>query len=250
MKPKRLTSEIRDLDAGSVPVTSDPVTRQLRRFFIAYYREQGRPFAWREPGVSPFGILVVEMLLRQTNAERVEPVWRAFVERYPTPDRCSLAEEADLYSLIAPLGLGRQRMAALLETSRALSSQYRGRVPSSVTQLLALPHVGRYAAHAVACFAFGRRLPVVDVNVLRVLGRIYGHSFPSDNRRAPAAWEIAAQILPRRGTVKEHNWGLLDFSAAVCTAKAPVHSACDLREVCCHYQSSLDTKPPHGLQHR
>lgn len=115
---------------------------RLRRFFIQWHRQHSRAFPWREPGTSPFGLLIVEMLLRQTRAEMVAALWPKFMQRYPTADACAATSSNELYALLAPLGLGMQRASAIMDASTALVQRHGGRVPRSVDALLALPHIG------------------------------------------------------------------------------------------------------------
>jgi A/G-specific adenine glycosylase len=176
-------------------------------------------------------VLVAEMLLRQTRAEMVAGIWPTFLARYPSASYIAAASVDELHELLWPLGLGVQRATALHEMAEALIGRHRSTVPNSIDALVLLPHVGLYAAHAVACFAFGRHVPVVDVNVMRVLARLRGEVVPRDNRRAAWAWSMAAEILPARG-VREHNYGLLDFSAQVCTTRAPACCHCPLLPYC------------------
>lgn len=204
-------------------------------FFVAWFRERGRAFPWREPGTSPFGILVAEMLLRQTRAEMVAPVWREMVARYPAPEGLGAAPPGELHELVRCLGFGQQRVAALKAVVRALVERHGGAVPSTVEELEALPHVGPYAARAVCCFAYGQPVPVVDSNVLRLFSRLAGWQLPWDIRRTKAgpAWQVASQLLPPEAP-KEHNYGVLDFAAEVCKPIRPRCESCPLAG-CCRY---------------
>jgi A/G-specific adenine glycosylase len=204
--------------------------KRLRQFFRQWHKQHGRSFPWRDPETTPFGVLVAEMLLRQTRAEMVAPVWWTLLARYPSAAELAVAPVEELLELLWPLGLGSQRAVALHEMAGALMDRQHGAVPRSIDALVSLPHVGLYAAHAVACFAFGQHVPVVDVNVMRVLARIQGEVVPHDNRRTPWAWSMATAILPARG-VREHNYGLLDFSGQICTSRSP---ACDRCPLLCH----------------
>lgn len=204
---------------------------QLKGFFARWYREHGRSFPWRDTGTSAYGVLIAEMLLRQTRASMVVPVWQAFLSRYPTPISCAEASQDALFKLVAPLGLGRQRVSALQSVSVALVSRHQGRVPRSLDALLALPHVGIYSAHAVLCFAYGRKTPVVDINVIRLFSRLTGRTFSPDNRRSQEVWDLATQILPAKKT-REHNYGLLDFAAQVCKPRNPLCIVCPLAAHC------------------
>ncbi len=200
--------------------------------FRQFYKKHGRDFPWRHNGTTPFGMLVAEMLLRQTQAVQVAVIWPSLLERYPRPRELAAADPKELFELLAPLGLGNQRTQALEAMSTILVQKHRGRVPRGIDALLALPHVGLYAAHATACFAFGQAVPVVDVNVLRVLGRVFGETYGLDNRRAPRAWEVAQQIMPSKGSIRDHNYGMLDFSALICTPRKPLCRECPINGKC------------------
>ena len=235
---------------SETPYSRQLLVSSLEVAFQRFYRQRGRDFPWRHHGTRPFGILVAEMLLRQTRAVQVAAVWPELLSRYPGPRELWAADHEALYSLLVSLGLGRQRVLALQEMSAALVERHRERVPREIEALTALPHVGLYAAHATACFAFGQRVPLVDANVLRVLGRLFGETFKPDNRRSPRAWEIATEVLPEKDRAREHNYGLLDFSALICTPGKPLCRECPLNGQCAwcheHVWSKVDysQKPP------
>ena len=200
-------------------------------FFADWYKARGRSFPWREEQTSPYGILLAEVLLKQTRAEMVATVWPALVRRYPSAADLESANPEVLHRHISCLGFGRQRTTALRQLSAALIEA--GRIPSQPADLMKLPHVGIYSAHAVACFAFGRRVPVVDLSIVRVLSRLAGIEPPSDIRRAPEVWEIAWSLLPGK-EIKEHNYGLLDFAADTCKARSPRCDECPAASNCAH----------------
>ena len=200
-------------------------------FFANWFRVRGRSFPWREEEVSPFGILLAEVLLKQTRAEMVAAVWPTLLRKYPSAASLESANPEVLLQQISCLGFGRQRTTALRQLSAAIDEA--GGLPSKPSELLELPHVGVYSAHAVACFAFGRRVPVVDLSIVRVLSRLAGLEPASDIRRAQEVWEIAQSLLPDKD-VKEHNYGLLDFAADTCRARSPRCGECPLAPSCAH----------------
>lgn len=202
----------------------------MAQFFVAWYALHGRFFPWRREDSPPHGVLLVELLLRQTKAEQVVPVWTTLMVEYSSLEDLATASKVDLEFILRPLGLQRQRANAIQECFRDVSSRW-GAVPDDIDELVSVPHVGLYAAHAVASFAFGKRVPVVDSNILRVLGRLTGIDLGKDNRRSPDAWRLAYSILPE-SHVREHNFGLLDFSAQICTPRTPVHEICPLQSIC------------------
>ncbi len=208
---------------------------QLRRFFAWFARTHYRPFPWRSSSTTPFGILIAEVLLRQTKADDVVPVWRELMRRFPTPDRLRRVSNRVLAAALRPLGLQNQRAGALRALAATLVRKHDGGVPRSLAELLALPHVGMYSASAVHSFAFGARVPIVDSNIIRFLARLTGIALPRDVRRSPSAWSLAWAALPRRN-IALHNYGLLDFTGLVCTPRAPRCPECGLRMHCAFAQ--------------
>ena len=207
-------------------------------FFVDWYKERGRSFPWREEGTSPYGLLLAEILLKQTRAEVVATVWPTLVRRYPSVSDLERADPEMLYDHISCLGFGRQRTTALRKLSAAL--QETGGIPTRASELMKLPHVGVYSAHAVACFAFGGRVPVVDLSIVRVLTRLAGIEPPTDIRRASEVWEIARALLPDE-EVKEHNYGLLDFAAGMCKARSPRCNECLVSPSCAYARHTAGT---------
>lgn len=204
-----------------------------QRFFIKWYRRHGRDFPWRQDRLDPYKSLVTEMLLRQTRAEGVAKLWDKFFERYPDVESLALAKRGRLREFIAILGFGSQRAEALIHAAKFLVEHHGGKVPNKLECLLAVPHIGHYAARAVLCFAFGRPVEIVDVNVLRFFARYFGITVKPDIRRSPAAWELAARLLPTGSKrAQQHNYGMLDFTAQVCKAGTPRCGICPLASSC------------------
>ncbi len=210
----------------------------LQGFFTRFAKDNLRVFPWRATNVSSFHLLLAEVLLVQTKAEDVAAVWPKLVRKYPTPSALSRARSTNLMKLLFPLGLQNQRTRSLVAIAKSLCLNFRSRVPGSAKELLSIPHIGLYTATAVRCFAFGERLPIVDANVLRVLGRIQGVKLGVDLRRSREAWTLAWTILPKRNS-RMHNYGLLDFAAQICTVKRPRCESCALKQTCCFGQKYL-----------
>lgn len=150
----------------------------IRRALLRWGEVRGRHFFWREPGLSPFSILVVEILLTKTRAEVVEPVALRLLERFPDPGALARANRRTLEKLLYPLGLHRKRARQLIACAKVLGEQHGNDVPATVDGLLELPSVGRYAANAVAVVAFGQRRPVIDANLARIYGRVFSLAPP------------------------------------------------------------------------
>jgi A/G-specific adenine glycosylase len=205
--------------------------RQVRRWFSIH----GRRFPWRET-TDPYAILVAEVLLQRTRADLVPAVFERFIERYPTVQALAGAEESEVVELLRPLGF-LHRSARLPATARELCGQNGGVVPDDVDALAGLPGVGRYVANAVAVLAFSRRAPLLDPNVLRVLGRCFDvRSERARPRDDETLWRLVEQLVPRRNP-RPTALGLVDIGAVVCRNRQPRCDACPLKKRCRAYRS-------------
>ncbi len=175
-------------------------------------------------------MLVSEVMLQQTPVARVEPVYRAWVQRWPTP--ADLARHSPGEAVRAWGRLGYPRRALRLHGAAvAIVAEHDGRVPDTPQVLQSLPGVGEYTAAAVAAFAYGRAVPVLDTNVRRVLARVVrGRAQPSPHLTR-AERETARALLPPDGAP---TWSIavMELGALVCTASSPRCSACPVSEHC------------------
>jgi DNA (cytosine-5)-methyltransferase 1 len=191
-----------------------------------------RAFPWRDEDCTPYEVFIAAMLLRRTAADAVEPVYRAFIERYPDLSALSSADREELAELLEPLGLHTERAKALRDiTSQLVFSG----IPETEEELLALPHVGRYAANATLCFGYGQRRPIVDANV----ARIYSRAFDMDVRDEQLheddhLWDFAESLLPTERH-RRYNLALLDLGAGTCTAESPACESCPVNALCEYY---------------
>jgi A/G-specific adenine glycosylase len=214
---------------------------------LDWYAASARDLPWRRPEASPWGVLVSEVMLQQTPVARVEPVWRQWLARWPTP--AALAREAPGEAVRAWGRLGYPRRALRLHAAAArICEGHGGQVPDTVTELLALPGVGSYTASAVACFAFGRRAAVVDTNVRRVLARAvagHEHAPPSLTRAELRRAEATAPA----DAAQARAWAVavMELGALVCTARRPRCGACPLADVCAWQRAG---RPAYAGPHR
>lgn len=222
--------------ASGQPVANDKI---LRRFFVRYARDYARQFAWRSPDVSPFGLLIAELLLVQTKAKDVAEIWPQLMAGYPSAERLARAQTHALTKLLKPLGLQNHRARALKSVASAIVDRFDGRLPTSLPDLLSLPYVGLYVACAVACFSYGDRVPIVDANVLRIFGRLAGFEPGSELRRSPKVWNAVWAVLPRKNFV-QHNYGVLDFAAEICKPRLPRCQSCALNNICAYARTDVN----------
>jgi A/G-specific adenine glycosylase len=195
---------------------------------LDWYRASARPLPWRQTR-DPYAVLVSELMLQQTQVSRVLPKFLEFLERFPTFDALAAASRAEVIRRWAPLGYN-LRAVRLHDVARQVVERG-GSLPDEVSTLIGLRGLGRYTAAAVACFAFGRAVPVLDTNVRRVLGRVFLGE--PDPRGVPQArlWQLAEQVLPPDDAY-DWNQALMDLGAIICTARRPACPVCPLREHC------------------
>lgn len=194
-----------------------------------------RDFPWRQTE-DPYEILVTEILLQQTLAEKVVPVSKEFFARWNTLEALADADVDQVADVLEPLGLQNRRAKALVKIGERLAHS---NVPRSKEELLELPFVGRYAANATLCFAFDEARPIVDVNVVRIYGRVFDYNWEND--QVSQAWEFAEDMLPD-DQVQEYNLALLDLGAGICTASDPSCSVCPLSGTCDYFQTENATQ--------
>ncbi|HEY0249776.1 MAG TPA: A/G-specific adenine glycosylase [Gryllotalpicola sp.] len=198
----------------------------------AWFRTTARKLPWREPGCSAWGILVSEFMLQQTPVARVEPQWRAWLERWPAPAALAAVPPGEAVRAWNRLGYPR-RALWLHACAVTITERHGGVVPADVDELLALPGVGPYTARAVAAFAYGVRTPVVDTNVRRVLARAVdgqGEPAPPAAGRDLAAMEAMLPADPAEARV--FNAAAMELGALVCTARSPSCAACPVASAC------------------
>ncbi|WP_430869251.1 A/G-specific adenine glycosylase [Demequina aurantiaca] len=198
----------------------------------AWFQAQARDLPWRLEECSPWGVLVSEVMLQQTPVVRVEPVWREWMLRWPTPAALAAAAQADAVRAWGRLGYPR-RAQRLWECARAIVSRHEGEVPRAHEDLLALPGVGDYTASAVRAFAFGERAVVLDTNIRRVIGRAWHASaLPAAHLTRPER-EFAAGLVPADApAAAAWNAGSMELGALVCTARVARCEECPLSSEC------------------
>ena len=199
---------------------------------VSWYETHRRDLPWRRPEAGPWGVLVSEFMLQQTPVSRVLPVYQDWMTRWPKPG--DLAAEPSGEAVRAWGRLGYPRRALRLHgAATAIAERHGGNVPADYAELRALPGIGDYTAAAVASFAYGRRHPVLDTNVRRVLARAYsGQQYPAEAVSA-AERALAARILPEPDE-RAAAWAAasMELGALVCTAKAPACARCPITELC------------------
>ena len=198
-----------------------------------------RPLPWIGHD-DPWAVLVSEVMLQQTQAARVVEPWARFMSRFPSPADCAAASLADVLREWSGLGFPR-RARALHTAARQIRDVFGGQVPDQVDQLRTLAGVGEYTANAVATFAFGRRVAVVDTNVGRILARAVANRTLSVGE----ARDLARRVLGGTDAAR-FNQAMIDLGALHCRA-VPKCDQCPVRRVCrWHREGGEDPAPKSG----
>lgn len=205
--------------------------RVFRRLLLGWYRVHRRTLPWR--GIrDPYGILVSEIMLQQTQVDRVIPKYLDFLKRFPTISALARASRADVIRAWSGLGYNR-RAIHLHKAAQIIRKEYKGRIPQDAECLRSLPGIGPYTANAILSFSFHRRVAAVDTNQQRVVGRF----FVGVQAKQKAVERISSELIPQEhGDVWNH--ALMDFGALVCRS-SPRCAECPLRQGCRAYPAVL-----------
>jgi A/G-specific adenine glycosylase len=212
----------------------DPQARRwFRRRLLAWYQANGRSLPWRSTR-DPYRILLSEVMLQQTQVDRVLPKYNEWLVRYPTLQALATADEKDVVKTWYPLGYN-IRPRRLHSIARETVSRYGGVLPDHEEALRSFSGVGAYTAGAVLSFAFGKRAAILDTNVARVLLRVFvGRGDLKKSAMRKHLWRISWAVLPRTN-VFDFNQALMDLGATVCSARRPQCQPCPMRARCRAY---------------
>ena len=205
--------------------------RRFQRRLLKWYQEHGRDLPWRRTS-DPYHILVSEVMLQQTQVDRVIPKYHEFLERYPSFEELAEAQVADVKKTWHPLGYN-IRPERLHGIACETVERYGGKLPNDTEKLLSFKGIGRYTAGAIRSFAFNEDAPILDTNVSRVLHRVFVADGDPKARKA-TLWELSEALIPR-GKGYDFNQAIMDFGAMVCTARDPFCLLCPMKSFCKTY---------------
>src|SRR4051794_17880307 len=213
------------------------VPTTFARRLLRWYDRCRRDLPWRpqrtasSARVSPYHVLVSEAMLQQTQVATVVPYFKRFIARFPTLASLASADEQEVLRLWQGLGYY-SRARNLRAAARRVVEEFGGRLPQDVEQLRSFPGIGRYTAGAVASIAFGRRAPILDGNVIRVLCRLdQVTADPQDKQTQALLWRRAEEIMPK-SRPGDFNSAMMELGALVCTPRSPQCLLCPVREHC------------------
>ncbi len=214
-------------------MTDEKVRRRFQRRLLAWYQRHGRDLPWRKTH-DPYSILVSEIMLQQTQVDRVIPKYHEFLKRYPSLETLARAPVKEVKRTWYPLGYN-IRPVHLHGIARETVARYNGRLPDDERALRAFKGIGRYTAGAILSFAFGKDAPILDTNIRRVLGRVFlGPRRMKALHGQKALWDLSAALVPK-GKAYDFNQALMDFGATWCTPRHPRCPPCPMKGFCQSY---------------
>jgi A/G-specific adenine glycosylase len=227
-----MTKKARSRRAKDAPreIPAPPARRRFRQRLLTWYGRHGRDLPWRRTD-DPYHILVSEIMLQQTQVDRVLPKYTEWLEKFPSLDALAVADETHVTESWRPLGYN-IRPRRLQAIAREAVERYDGRLPRDEQTLLSFKGIGQYTAGAIRSFAFRERAAILDTNVARVLFRVFvGDGDPKAHAMKKHLWAVSEALVPHR-QVFDFNQALMDFGAMVCVARKPKCLVCPMASDC------------------
>jgi A/G-specific adenine glycosylase len=203
---------------------------KFQQALLNWYDTNGRHFPWRNKRLTQYQIIIAETLLQRTKAETVSKFYRQFINDFPNWAVLAKANTATISKYLKPLGLYRQR-AKRLKALAVKMVKRKGKLPKDRGELESIPFMGQYIANAVELIIHKKPLPLIDVNMARLLERYFGKRKMADIRYDPYLQKLSYKIVNHQ-RAKEINWAVLDFAALTCKSQKPKCKKCILNKKC------------------
>lgn len=211
---------------------------------LAYYDANRRILPWREEPTA-YRVWVSEIMLQQTRVEAVKPYFARFMDALPDIESLAMAEEEELLKLWEGLGYY-SRVRNLGKAAKIVMEQYHGKMPDEVSELLKLPGIGSYTAGAVASIAYGKAVPAVDGNVLRVMSRVFEDERDVLLAAVKKDWENRILAEMSKDRPGDFNQALMEIGAMVCVPNgAPKCAQCPFQTFCKAYLHGTELAYPY-----
>lgn len=211
----------------------------LQKQILSWYDRHARQFIWRErhdtstalSPPDPYIVLVSEVMLQQTQTARIQEKLPLFLQQFPTVEALAVADNATIIKAWEGIGYN-SRALRLRDCARAILERHQGTIPSSESELLALPGIGPYTASAIRAFAYHHDVAVLDVNIRRVYSRLLSPMATTADVLAESAVQAFAETVYPSGEASRWHQAVMDIGALFCTARSPKCRLCPLFELC------------------
>ena len=217
----------------------DPFAKTLLKWFGVHGRKN---LPWQK-SITPYRVWLSEIMLQQTQVETVIPYFNRFVKAFPNFKQLNTAKPDDVLHLWAGLGYY-ARARNLHKCAQTVVTQFNGKMPSSVEELISLPGIGRSTAGAIVSIAYEKPAPILDGNVKRVLARYHAiQGWPGNKAVEDALWKKAVQHTPRE-RCRDYTQAIMDLGATLCTRSSPDCPACPFKRTCKGLKQGLVNELP------
>ena len=225
----------------STPVPAPPLRQRFRRRLLTWYRANGRDLPWRKTD-DPYHILVSEVMLQQTQVDRVLPKYHEWLGKYPSLTALADAPLEGVTETWRPLGYN-IRPKRLHHIAKESVARFGGALPSDAETLLSFKGIGAYTAGAIRSFAFRERAAILDTNVARVLFRVFiARGDIKAHAMRKQLWKVSEALVPHKH-VFDFNQAIMDFGAMVCVARKPKCLVCPMAKMCRSFPWSPEPRP-------
>jgi A/G-specific adenine glycosylase len=219
--------------ARPLPLPAPAERQRFRRALLRWYDRNGRDLPWRRTG-DPYHILVSEIMLQQTQVDRVLPKYHEWLDKYPSLEALAGSREEAAVRTWYPLGYN-IRPRRLHAIARETVARFGGELPADEETLRSFKGIGPYTAGAIMSFAFRKRTAILDTNVARVLFRVViGHGDAKSHRMRTHLWKVSGLMVPHKRAF-DFNQAIMDFGALVCSARRPKCDVCPMSGMCRAY---------------
>jgi len=209
------------------------VTRKKKYFaqkLLEWSKTTGVSYPWRQTD-NPYDVLVSEFLLRKTRADKASEVYTKLLNKYPSLGDLNKADTDEIRSVVNSLGLGKTRSIWMKNCLKKICERFGNRISSEDRIYQALDKNQKYLRSALQCFAYDENCAILDVNVSRVIERMFSIDLGKEPHKRTFAWVLASILVPEK-FYKEYNWALLDLGRLICKARKPACDICPLRKSC------------------
>jgi A/G-specific adenine glycosylase len=221
--------------------------KTLQNILIGWFAKNQRPLPWRKT-YRPYHIWISEIMLQQTQMDRVVAYFLKWCERFPDMKSIACASQEEVYKLWEGLGYY-SRARNIQRTAEMLCATSRCRIPDHYEKLLALPGIGPYTAAAIMSLAFNRDYPVIDANVERVFSRLFDIPSPLKNKENRLFIEKKTRSMLPTGEARMFNQALMELGALICSPKQPRCRQCPISSSCeALQQGTVEQRPVTGKQ--
>ncbi|MEW9121205.1 MAG: A/G-specific adenine glycosylase [Thermotaleaceae bacterium] len=220
----------------------ETILENIQKSLVDWFEKNHRKLPWRETK-NPYLIWVSEVMLQQTRVDTVIPYFHKFIEVFPSLQSLAEADEEDVLRIWAGLGYY-SRARNLHRGAKVVQDNYGGTIPESLKELLKIPGIGTYTAGAILSIAYGKPVPAVDGNVMRVFSRLFiVEKDISENSTKKEMEKIAERVVSHRNP-SAFNQGLMELGAMICTPIEPKCTLCPLEHQCGAREHSLQSGLP------